>query len=178
VASPNVRVPIKVLFTAERIAIRISELADEIRVAYGEDKPVLVSVLKGSIFFLADLARALGEGYAMDFMAVSSYKGSKSSGEIKINMDLATPIEGRNVLLVEDIVDTGVTLNSLADILEARRPASLKVVSLLFKPEAYVGARSIDFIGFRIPPHFVVGYGMDIDEDFRNLPYVGIVQTD
>lgn len=168
---------IKTLISSAEIDSRILELAKEISTQYGEEKPLLVGVLKGSVFFLSDLARALGDGYPIDFLAVSSYDGTESRGSVKINMDLASDIRGRHVLIVEDIVDTGMTLSALLDMLRTREPASLRVVTLLFKPQAYKGDHPIEFIGFSIPSDFVVGYGMDLNEDFRNLPYVGIVES-
>jgi hypoxanthine phosphoribosyltransferase len=167
---------IKTLISSSEIDRRIQELAVEIAKAYGDEKPLLVGVLKGSVFFLSDLARALGEGYPMDFMAVSSYSADESSGSVKINMDLGSDIRGRHVLLVEDIVDTGTTLTSLINLLQTREPASIRVVTLLFKPQSYRGEHGIEFVGFPVPANFVVGYGMDLNEEFRNLPYVGIVE--
>lgn len=167
---------IKTLISSAEIERRTLELAQEVARAYGEEKPLLVGILKGCVFFLSDLARALGEGYPFDFMAVSSYEGGASSGSVKINMDLATDIRGRHVLIVEDIVDTGRTLSSVIELLRTRDPASIKVVALLFKPQSYQGSHPIEFIGFTIPSAFVVGYGMDLNEEFRNLPYVGIVE--
>lgn len=167
---------IKTLISSAEIEKRTTELAYEIGQAYGDEKPLLVGILKGCIFFLSDLARSLGEGYPIDFMAVSSYDGDSSSGSVKINMDLATDIRGRYVLIVEDIVDTGRTLSSVIELLRTRDPASIQVVTLMFKPQSYQGRHAIEFIGFTIPSAFVVGYGMDLSEEFRNLPYVGIVE--
>lgn len=161
------------VLSEEQIQARVKELAQEVRERYGERGPLLVTVLKGAVFFLSDLCRELGDGYPMDFMCLSSYKGAGTSGAVQIKLDLATNIEGRDVLIVEDIVDTGLTLEYLLRLLRARRPASVKVIALLFKPEAFRGVERPDFVGFEIPNEFVVGYGMDLDERHRNLPFVG-----
>lgn len=156
-----------------QIQRRTAELAAEIKQEYSGKNVLLVAVLKGSIVFLSDLMRQLGKGFPIDFMAVSSYKGEHSSGAVEIRLDLATSIEGLNVLIVEDIVDTGLTLDYLLEMLRARRPESVRVAALLFKPEAFKGKGMPDYVGFNIPNEFVVGYGMDLDEEWRNLPYVG-----
>ncbi len=166
---------IKPYISAEEIDQKVSQLANLISESYGDQKPIIVAVLKGSIFFLADLARELGNGFHMDFMAASSYKGKESSGNVQIRLDLATDVHGKDVLIVEDIVDTGLTLSSIIRHLETRNPKSIKVVSLLFKKDAYQGTADIDFVGFEIPNVFVVGYGMDLDGEFRNLPYIGLI---
>lgn len=154
----------------------MAKMAREIEQSYPNEKPLLVAVLKGSVFFLADLARELGAGYPMDFMAVSSYKGQQTTGNVQIKLDLAADIHDRHVLIVEDIVDTGLTLSSLIRHLETRNPKSIKVAALLFKKEAYQGDCDINFVGFEIPKLFVVGYGMDLDGEYRNLSYVGIFE--
>jgi hypoxanthine phosphoribosyltransferase len=135
-----------------------------------------VGVLKGSFLFLADLVRQLGENVVVDFVMVSSYgDGTESSGIVQIRKDLDINIEGRHVLIVEDIVDSGATLSHLCELLRTRRPKSLKVVALLSKPEARKQHAPIDFVGFEIPNEFVVGYGLDHAERYRNLPYIAIL---
>lgn len=167
---------IRPFLPADEIRGKVADMAREIEAAYPEERPLLVAVLKGSVFFLADLARELGAGYPMDFMAVSSYKAQQSTGNVQIKLDLAADIQDRHVLIVEDIVDTGLTLASLIRHLETRRPKSIKVAALLFKKDAYRGDTTINFVGFEIPKLFVVGYGMDLDGEYRNLPYVGIFE--
>ncbi|HET6645144.1 MAG TPA: hypoxanthine phosphoribosyltransferase [Fimbriimonadales bacterium] len=157
----------------EEIAARLAELAAEIRGAYGDSRPLLVGILKGSFVFLADLGRELGPEYPVDFMAVASYDGASSSGAPEIRLDLRTEIRGRDVLIVEDIVDSGNTLRYLLQALREREPRSIRVVTLLFKPASFQGSERPAFIGFEIPPDFVVGYGMDLDEKWRNLKHIG-----
>ena len=161
------------LIDAESIAVRVRELAQQIKKDYAGRSPLLVAVLKGSVVFLSDLMRQLGDGFPIDFMAVTSYNGQASTGAVEIRLDLGTNVEGRDVLIVEDIVDTGLTLQYLLGVLRARGPASVKVVALLFKREACKAEESPDYVGFEIPSDFVVGYGMDLDEEHRNLPFVG-----
>ena len=138
---------------------------------------MLVGVLKGAIMFMTDLARALRLPLEMDFMAVSSYgNATQSSGVVRITKDLDSSIEGRNVLVVEDIVDSGMTLRYLLENLRSRNPASLRVVTLLDKQAPRKADVPIDLVGFRIPNHFVVGYGLDYAENYRNLPYIGVLK--
>jgi hypoxanthine phosphoribosyltransferase len=164
---------VKTLFSEEVVRARIAELASELREAYEDSEPLLVGVLKGCVYFLSDLSREMGGRLAIDFMAVESYEGTTSTGAVRIRMDIGTNIEGRDVLIVEDIVDTGLTLGYLTDLLNARSPRSLKVVSLLFKPAGFSGKYRPDYVGFEIPNDFVVGYGMDLGERFRNLKFIG-----
>ncbi len=167
------------LIDAERIQERIRGLAAEIRADYGEEPILLVGVLKGCFYFLADLTRLLGENLAIDFVQVSSYGEAKSSsGIVQIRKDLDINIEGRNVLIVEDIVDTGTTLAHLRELLGTRRPKSLKVVALLSKPDARRAYPEIEYVGFEIPNEFVVGYGLDHAERFRNLPYIAVLRDE
>lgn len=163
------------LITAEAIQSKVAEFAAQIS---GEhDELLLVGVLKGSFFFLSDLSRRMTCQVEIDFMQVSSYGGGKtSSGIVQIRKDLDTNIEGRDVLIVEDIVDTGATLRHLRDLLGTRKPRSLKVVSLLSKLQARGLASEIEYIGFEIPDEFVVGYGLDYGERYRNLPYIAILR--
>ncbi|MCH8275073.1 MAG: hypoxanthine phosphoribosyltransferase [Armatimonadetes bacterium] len=168
---------IEPIVTEAQIRQRVKEMAEEIRAAYPGDKPLLVAVLKGAVFFLADLCRALGPGFPIDFLSIKAYDGERPSGAVQIRLDLATDIRGRQVLLVEDIVDSGMTLTYLYEMLSARGPSGLRVAALLLKQEAYEGSVEIDFVGFRIPSRFVVGYGLDLNEEWRNLPFVGFVKS-
>ena len=166
-----------VLISEEQIRARIAELAQTIRDLYNGEHVVLVGVLKGSLYFLADLSRELGTDVSLDFVQVSSYHGAKSSsGVVQIRKDLDVSIEGKHVLLVEDIVDTGMTLAHLRQLLSVRNPLSLKVASLLSKPDARKLDTTVEYIGFDIPNEFVVGYGLDYAERFRNLPYIAILR--
>jgi len=169
----------RILLSSEQIAERIRQLADELRPLYAGQDLILVGVLKGALMFMIDLARELRLPLEMDFMAVSSYGNApQSSGVVRINKDLDTNIEGRNVLLVEDIVDSGHTLRYLLENLRARRPASLRVCALIDKQLAPPRKADVqlDHIGFRIPNVFVVGYGLDYAERYRNLPHVAILK--
>lgn len=158
---------------------RVKELGDAISRDYADSEPLLVSVLKGSLFFLIDLVRNLGIPVTFDFMAVSSYGSStESSGIVRILKDLDENIEGRHVLLVEDVVDTGLTLRYLLDVLSTRSPASLKVCTLLDKACRRVCEVPIHYRGFVISNEFVVGYGLDYDQKYRYLPYVAILEPD
>lgn len=164
------------ILTKEEIHQRVRELAGEIESFYKADKPILVGILKGSFVFLSDLLRCLSSDYTLDFMAVSSYSGDSSSGAVEIRLDLREDIFQRNVLLVEDVVDTGLTLSYIYRTLLARSPLSLRVVTLLLKVDSYRADVPIDFVGFRIPNRFVVGYGMDINEKFRGLPCIASIE--
>jgi hypoxanthine phosphoribosyltransferase len=166
-----------VLLSADTIASRIRELAGEIERDYPGDSPVhLVCVLKGGFVFVSDLVRAMGPRVTLDFIAVSSYaKGTTSSGEVRLLKDLDAALSGRDVIIVEDIVDTGLTLAYLQEILRARGPRSLKTACLLSKPSRRKIDVVVDYIGFTIDDHFVVGYGLDYGERYRNLPYIAIL---
>lgn len=165
------------LITKEAIEKRVKELAEQISNDYQNEAPILVGILKGAWVFLADLARNLSIPAVCDFLTVSSYgKNTETSGVVKIVSDLKYPIENRSVLLVEDIVDTGLTLKYITDYLILRNPKSLKVCSLLDKPERHRIEVKIDYLGFTIPNKFVVGYGIDFNEQFRNLPYLGYIE--
>lgn len=167
------------LISADRIASRVDELAAQIRAEANGEALLLVAVLKGSFLFVADLARSLGGDVTVDFIQVSSYgSGKSSSGVVQIKKDLDVNIEGRNVLIVEDIVDTGKTLEHLRELLGTRKPKSLRVVSLLRKPEAAQVDTSVEYVGFDIPNEFVVGYGLDFDERYRNLPHIAILRDE
>jgi hypoxanthine phosphoribosyltransferase len=168
---------VRVLLSAERIARRVGELAQEIAASQRGGELVLVSVMKGSFIFVADLARAIPLPLRVEFLGLSSYgKSTQSSGVVRITQDLAGPIEGCHVVIVEDIVDTGLTMSYLLSNLATRKPASLRICALLAKPEAVVSPVRIDYLGFRIEEAFVVGYGLDYAERYRNLPFVGVLE--
>jgi len=167
--------PKTVMISADELQRRVKELAAEIRRDYAGDAELhLVSVLKGAFIFLGDLIRALDRQVTIDFMALSSYgKSTTSSGEVRLLKDLDSGLEGRHVIIVEDIVDTGLTLAYLQEILHARGPKSLKTACLLSKPSRRVVEVKVDYTGFVIEDRFVVGYGLDYAEQYRNLPYLG-----
>ena len=169
--------PFAELISAEAIAARVAELGAQITAEY-RDKPdvVVIGVLKGSVIFLADLVRYIALPVVVDFIGISSYgDATVSSGVVQITQDLSRPIESRHVIVVEDIVDTGHTVHYLLENLATRRPASIKLASLLHKPERQERAVTIDYLGFTIPNKFVVGYGLDVAQQYRNLPYIGYV---
>jgi hypoxanthine phosphoribosyltransferase len=166
------------LFSAEQIGARVRELGAEIARDYAGHNLVLVCVLKGSFVFASDLARSIDMPLRVDFLGVRSYgEGTESSGVVQITQDLSRPIEHEDVLLVEDIVDTGLTIAHLKDLLHTRAPSSVKVCALLHKPARARVAVAIDYLGFTIEDRFVVGYGLDIGERYRNLPYIGILES-
>jgi hypoxanthine phosphoribosyltransferase len=169
----------EILIDEATLQARIAELGAEITRDYEGREPLLVGVLKGAIFFMADLMRRIELPCEVDFMAISSYgAGIDSSGVVRILKDLDASIEGRNVLIVEDIIDSGLTLSYLLRNLEARRPASLEICALLTKPERRANDVQCRYIGFEIPNRFVIGYGLDFAERYRNLPYVGVLRGD
>ncbi len=164
----------QILYTEEQIISRLGEMAKQIEVDYDGKDLLLVGVLKGAVMVMADLARSLDRHIEMDWMAISSYgSGTKSSGVVRILKDLDTDIAGRNVLVVEDIIDTGLTLSWLIANLRSRGPASVEIATLLRKPEAVQMEVDITYVGFDIPNSFVVGYGLDYDERYRNLRCIG-----
>ena len=166
-----------ILYSEEQLRQRVKELGAQITADYAGKEPVLASVLRGSYIFMADLTRAIDLPVTVDFMAVSSYgAGTKSSGQVEIKKDLSDSIEGRDLIIVEDILDSGNTLFYLMEILKARKPASIRLCTLLDKPERRVKPVEVHYSGFTIPDAFVVGYGLDYDEKYRNLPYVGILK--
>lgn len=170
---------VKVLLTEEAVDARIKEIGEQITKDYEGKQVHLICVLKGGSFFMCELAKRIGVPVSLDFMSVSSYGGdTKSSGVVKIVKDLDEPIAGKDVLVVEDIVDSGRTLSYLMEMLKGRGPASLKLCTLLDKPDRRVVDVNVDYIGFQIPDEFVVGYGLDYDQRYRNLPYIGIVEFD
>lgn len=167
-----------VLYSAEQIQKRINELGDEITEEHAGKEIVLVGVLKGSCVFMADLMRSIDLMMTIDFMAVSSYKdGTKSTGDVEILKDLSNSIRGKHVIVVEDIVDTGLTLSRLLEILNSRGAASIKLASFLDKPEPRIKTElKIDYTGFVVPNKFVVGYGLDAAGRYRNLPFIAVVK--
>lgn len=170
---------INVLISEEEIEKRILEMGKEISEYYKGEEVHLVSVLKGGVFFTCELAKRLTVPVSIDFMSVSSYgNGSKSSGVVKVIKDLDEAIEGKNVLVVEDIIDSGRTLSYLMENLKSRKPKSLRLCTLLDKPERRVVDVHVDYTGFAIPDEFVVGYGLDYKQHHRNLPYIGVVEVD
>ncbi len=173
--------PFAELISAEAIAVRVAEIGAQITAEYTPlattADVVVVGVLKGSIMFMADLVRHIGVPIFMDFIGISSYGDETvSSGVVRITQDLSRPIEGKHVIIVEDIVDTGHTVHYLMENLNTRRPASIKLCSLLHKPERAERQIPIDYLGFTIPNKFVVGYGLDVSQQYRNLPFIGYVQ--
>src|SRR4051794_37870762 len=168
----------RILISADQIRRRIDEMAASIVADYPEGPLYLVSVLKGAFIFVADLARALKRsGVRVEFMGISSYGDAKtSSGQVKVTRDLDANIEGRDVLVVEDIIDSGVTLNYLLRLLAQRKPRSIRIATLLDKPERRMQPVKVDYTGFRIADEFVVGYGLDYAEDYRNLPDIHVLK--
>lgn len=168
---------IGVLISEQEVDDKISEMAEKLSKEYEGKTVHLIGVLKGSVFFMCELAKKMTIPVTLDFMAVSSYgNGTKSSGIVKLIKDLDDSIEGREVILVEDIMDSGRTLSYLVRILKERKPASFKVITLLDKPERRVVEIEPDMTGFEIPDRFVVGYGLDCAQKYRNLPYVGVIE--
>jgi hypoxanthine phosphoribosyltransferase len=170
----------EILISEERLQRRIRELGQEVSADYEGEDLLLICILRGGVLFLTDLMREITVPHSIDFMAVSSYGvgARQSRGQVRITLDLTTSIEGRNVLLVEDIIDSGNTIASVLDLLSLRRPKSLKVCALLDKAERRESEVPIDYRGFEIPNKFVFGYGLDLDEYFRNLPFIGVLRQD
>ena len=166
-----------ILFSEEQLKARGREIAGQIDRDCAGKEPMLISVLRGSFIFMADLMRSITLPCTVDFMAVSSYgAGTTSSGQVKITKDLSESIEGRDIIVVEDILDSGNTLSYLLQILQARHPASMKLCTLLDKPDRRIKPVHVDYSGFSIPDEFVVGYGLDFAEKYRNLPYIGVLK--
>ncbi len=166
-----------VMLSEKKIAKRVKSLAAQMDKLYEGRTPVLVCILKGSVLFFADLVRNMKTALTIDFMGVSSYgSGTKSTGELKITKELSTDIQGRDVLIVEDIIDSGNTLYNLKKLLITRQPASLNVITLLDKPQRREAPMEPDYTGFVIEDEFVIGYGLDYAEEYRNLPYVGVLK--
>lgn len=169
----------EILFTEEQLQSRIKELGEQITKDYKDRNPLVICVLKGAFMFLADLVKRIDTPLELDFMAVSSYGDStKSSGIVKIIKDLDQPVEGRDVIIVEDIIDSGLTLTYLIDVLERRNALSVAVVTMFDKPARRTVGLEVDYKGYEIPDSFVVGYGLDYAEKYRNLPYLGILKEE
>jgi hypoxanthine phosphoribosyltransferase len=167
----------RILISSAEIQRRVKELGNEISRDYAQTVPILVSVLKGSYIFLGDLTRCLSIHHEVDFMAVSSYEGgTQSTGVVKIEKDLKTNITDRDIVIVEDIIDTGLTINHLMELLETRSPRSIRVCGLLDKSPNRIKDVDIAYRGFEIPNEFVIGYGLDYDEKYRHLPFIGIMK--
>ena len=170
---------VKMLIPEEEVNARIEELGKKISEEYAGKQVHLICILKGSVYFTCELAKRITVPVSLDFMSVSSYgAGTSSSGVVKIGKDLDTTIEGKNVLVVEDIIDSGRTLSYLLQNLKTRNPKSLKLCTLLDKPDRRVCDVKVDYVGFEIPDEFVVGFGLDLDQQYRNLPYIGCVELE
>ena len=168
---------VKVLIDEEKLQKRVEEIAKQIEEEYKGKEITLICILKGSIFFTVDLAKKINGDVKLEFIRVSSYnEGTESSGEIKMKLDLKDSIQGKDVIVIEDIIDTGRTLSYLIEYLKMKRPNSVKLCSLLDKPARRVIDVKVDYTGFQIPDKFVIGYGLDWDEKYRNLPYIGYVE--
>ena len=168
----------RVLISSDEIQLRVRQLGNEISRAYEGSTPIFVCILKGAYPFLADLTRCVSVDHEVDFMAVSSYGGgTQSSGVVKIEKDLKANINGRDIILVEDIIDTGLTIANLIEVLETRNPRSIRVAALLDKKAARITDVPLHYCGFEIPKEFVIGYGLDYDEKYRNLPFIGIMKA-
>lgn len=167
---------LRVLISSERIQARIREMGEQISSDFPNGNLHLICILKGACFFLTDLARAMKRDVFVDFMGISTYgKGKTSSGEVKVTKDLDISLEGADVVIVEDIVDSGVTLTYLLHVLEQRKPRSLRIAALLDKPERRLRPVEVSYVGFQIPDHFVVGYGLDYAEKYRNLDAICVL---
>lgn len=168
----------KILISEEEIRERSKELGQQINEDFKGERVTFIALLSGSVPFLAELIKHVELDCELDFMDVSSYQGTESVGEVRILKDLTSTISNENVIIVEDIVDTGKTLKTVKGILENRKPKSLKIISLLDKPEGRLVEMDIDYVGFTIPNEFVIGFGLDYDELYRNLPYVGVLKEE
>lgn len=166
------------LFDEATIAKRIAELGKQISEDYENKSLVVVGVLKGSVIFLADLIRKISVPLEIEFIGVTSYQGTESTGHVQITQDLRCEIKGRHVLVVEDIVDTGLTIDYLLEVFNIRQPSSLKICTLLSKPDSQIMKRDLDYVGFEISKEFVVGYGLDLDGAYRQLPYIAQIISD
>ena len=168
----------RVLISEEELEAAVAEMGRKISADYADKDPIFIGVLKGCFIFMADLMRHVNISCSMDFMAVSSYSGTTSTGAVRINKDLSESIEGRHLILVEDILDSGVTLNYLKNYLMVRKPASIAVATLMDKPARRKADIYADYSCFEIPDAFVVGYGLDYNERYRNLPYIGVLKPE
>lgn len=168
----------RVLISEEELKQAVATVGKKVGEDFKDKNPVFIGVLKGCFIFMADLIRETGIDCTMDFMAVSSYSGTSSTGAVKINKDLSENIEGRHVIIVEDILDSGVTLSYLKKYLMARSPASISIVTLMDKPARRKADVYADYFCFEVPDEFVVGYGLDYNESYRNLPYIGVLKPE
>lgn len=169
----------EVLISEEQIQLKCRELGDQLTKEYEGKFPLAIGVLKGALPFMSDILRSINTHLEMDFMDVSSYGNEmRSSGEVKIVKDLDTKVEGRDILIIEDIIDSGLTLSYLVDLFKYRKAKSIKIVTLLDKPEGRTVDIKADIVGFEVPNEFVVGYGLDYQEKYRNLPYIGILKPE
>lgn len=166
----------RVLISEEEIQKRLAELGKELAAEYQDKNPIFVGVLKGVVVFFADMIRHIPIDCQIDFMSISSYLGTQTTGVVNVKKDLDVDISGRHVVILEDVLDSGNTLKHTVALLKTRNPASVKIVTFLDKPARRVVDITADYVGFEIPDEFVVGYGLDYDERFRNLPYVGILK--
>lgn len=167
---------IEVLISQEDLQKRIKELAKQIDIDFIGKDVVLIGILKGSVIFMSELAKNIkNSNISMDFMEVSSYEGTESTGKVKINKDIRNQIEGKDVIIVEDIIDTGRTLSSLIEYLKQKKPNSIKIATMLSKPSRRIIEVKVDYIAFEIEDIFVIGYGLDYNEKYRNLPYIGYI---
>ncbi|SDN48147.1 hypoxanthine phosphoribosyltransferase [Acetanaerobacterium elongatum] len=170
---------LKVLISEQELKAKVEELGKRISEDYRDKNLLMISILKGSVVFMADLMRAINIHARIDFMSVSSYgAGTKTSGIVKIIKDLDLPLAGYDLLIVEDILDSGLTLSYISELLQSRNPKSIRICTLLDKPERRKAQVHADYFGFRVPDEFVVGYGLDYDEKYRNLPYVGVLKPE
>jgi len=168
----------KILITEEELQKKTKELADVITEKFDGKFPLAIGVLKGAMIFMGDLLKRVDTHIEMDFMDVSSYEGSKSTGEVKIIKDLNTSVKGRDLLIIEDIIDSGLTLSYLVDLFKYRQANSITIVTLLDKPSGRKADIKADLVGFDVPDAFVVGYGLDYEEKYRNLPYIGVLKPE
>lgn len=168
----------KILITEDEIAKRVSELGHELEKEYEGCDLVVIGILKGSVIFMSDLIRQIDKPLLVDYMAASSYEGKESTGNIKISKDITVPIKGKDVLIVEDIIDTGNTLSHIIELFKEREARSVKTITLLTKPSRRLKNVEVEYIGFEIPDYFVVGYGLDYNQIGRNLPFVGVLKEE
>ena len=167
---------VRVMIPEEQLEERIAQMAEQISADFAGQEVHLICILKGSVFFTCELAKRITVPVTMDFMSVSSYgSGTKSSGVVRLSKDLDEAIQGKNVIVIEDIIDSGRTLGYLLENLQSRRPAALRLCTLLDKPDRRVVDVTVDYTGFEIPDEFVVGFGLDFDQRYRNLPYIGVI---
>lgn len=167
---------INILINRTKLEKRIEEMGKQIQKDYEGKEIIFVGILKGSVMFMTELAKCVKSNVKLDFMDVSSYKGTESTGTITINKDIRDSIEGKEVIIIEDIIDTGRTLTYVRDYLKQKNPNSVKIATMLSKPSRRVIELEVDYIGFEIEDKFVVGYGLDYDENYRNLPYIGYIE--